>query len=123
MNQNLRHRRLPGETSHKVAGVARVLRLSRGRLLSALKYFFVNTAIGARVLWQPQILPAPANPTTNLQRCNWYWVPKYENQTRNPGWWIGCPGAGSIRRCHRTGTSTVLLTSKRQRANQSRRRA
>ncbi len=55
-----------GYTSRKAAGVVLGLRLSRGRLWLAPQHYFVNTAIGARPLWQPQILPAPENPTSNL---------------------------------------------------------
>ncbi len=80
-----RHCSRPRSTSRKVAGRVRVLRLSRGRLWLALEYCFVNTAVGTPTQWQPQILPAPANPTSNLQGCIGIAVPGYENQARTPG--------------------------------------
>ena len=40
-----------------------------------------------------------------------------------PGWWIGCPGVGPIRRCHRGKVPSTVLTSLRRQVSGRCRRA
>lgn len=51
------------------------------------------------------------------------WVQFAAYQTRHPGWWIGCPGVGPIRRCHIVGAAAARLTNPSRRTQSSRRRA
>ncbi len=45
------------------------------------------------------------------------------HQSYVPGWWIGCPVVGPIRRCHRVKVPGTVLTSLRRHVNGRRRRA
>ncbi len=58
-----------------------------------------------------------------LQGADCIGSPYDKGPIRNPGWWIGCPVVGSIRRCHRMQAPIDSLTNTSRRTCYGRRRA
>ena len=89
---------------------------ARGRLPLTCGRYCVNAALGGLLDGQPRMGSAPANPTAhrdeyggaqrNSRRGSW----QISNSLAGPaipsplpGRWFGCPGAGTIRACHKVG--------------------
>ena len=96
---------------------------ARGCLPLARRGCSINTVSGRAQCGQPQMGPAPANPTAhreeyggaqrNSRRSSWQIghslaVPAIPNPLL--GRWFGCPGAGPIRACHSGGSPSTVLT-------------
>ncbi len=85
---------------------------ARGQGLMELKRVFVKNLTGIQPLWQPQIEPAPASPTTHLGASQQAGLGDFHllSQSCCAGRRCGCPGAGPIRGCYAAGAPVMGLT-------------